>query len=159
MKKFFISIIAVLLFIFTQNSVFAKEDLKLPDQKIRPGAITYPVKRALEKFRESLPIGNKVSLYRELTLTRLAELDYIVSKKQLGDFQTSNERFSYYAGKLTETAASSGKETKDKIRADFDGYKNKLEQLKTTVEYGTSYWMLLQHSINSLTEYSDKLSK
>lgn len=159
--KFLSAIILISLIIspaFSQENQ-SVEDIKLPSQKVYPGSISYPIKRSWEKMWEKMPFGSKVALYRDLTLTRAAELDHVVTKKQLADFQTSAERFSYYAGKLTEAAGNSDKEVKEEIKQDFEKYLKHLELLKTNFEYNGSYWMLIEHSINSLRLYSEKLSQ
>lgn len=140
--------------------VTAQSDLSLPEQKVYPGTISYPLKRSWEKFWEKITNSDKdkMKLYRDLTLTRLSELNYVVDKGLVGETQTSSERFAFYAGQLTNAATrvNDGDE-KNNISQDFDKYIQKLETMRDKYEYGSSYWMLIMHSINSLKEYKEKL--
>lgn len=160
MQKLLSLIVVSLIFILTSIPVLAQTNstLELPSQKIYPGSMSYPLKRAWEKMWENLP-GSKISLYKQLTFTRLAELEYIAKNKRLGEVQTGNERFAFYAGKLTETAKDSERSVKDEIKNDFNKYIEKLKDVQLNFEPNTSYWMLMEHSINSLRLYTEQLEK
>lgn len=147
------------LFVFVlSGSVYANEQLNLPDTKINPGSFYYPVKRLWEKGQEKLQFSRqaKINFYGSLLKTRLAELNYVVEKKLLSQVQGSSERFAYYAGILTGELV---KENTDKEKAvkDFEQYGNFLEKLRDKYEANSSFWMLIQHDINALGILSEQL--
>lgn len=158
--------VLVFLCLFVLNgSVYANEQLNLPDTKINPGSFYYPVKRLWEKGQEKLQFSRqaKINFYESLLKTRLAELNYVVEKKLLSEVQSSSERFAYYAGILTgelvkknERSSSSNKD-KEKVVKEFEQYGKFLEELRDKYEANSSFWMLIQHDINSLKILSDKL--
>ena len=153
--------ILIFLCLFTfvlSGSVYANEQLSLPDTKINPGSFYYPFKRILEKGWEKLQFGKtqKIDFYKSQLKTRLAELNYVVEKKLLSEVQSSSERFAYYAGILTGELV---KENIDKEKAvkEFEQYSNFLEKLRDKYEANSSFWMLIQHDINALGILSDQL--
>lgn len=147
------------LFVFVlSGSVYANEQLNLPNTKVNPGSFYYPVKRLWEKGQEKLQFSRqaKINLYESLLRTRLAELNYVVEKKLLSEVQSSSERFAYYAGILTGELV---KENIDKEKAvkEFEQYGKFLEKLRDKYEANSSFWMLVQHDINTLRILSDQL--
>lgn len=146
-------------FIFVlSGSVYANEQLSLPDTKINPGSFYYPFKRILEKGWEKLQFSKqaKINFYESLLKTKLAELNYVVEKKLLSQVQGSSERFAYYAGILTGELVKEN-EDKEKMVKEFEQYGKFLEKLRDKYEANSSYWMLIQHDINSLKILSDQL--
>lgn len=140
------------------SSIYANEELNLPSTKINPGSFYYPFKRILEKGWEKLQFSQtqKIAFYKLQLKTRLAELNYVVEKKLLSEVQSSSERFAYYAGILTGELV---KENKDKEKAvkEFEQYGKFLERLRDKYEANSSFWMLIQHDINSLKILSERL--
>lgn len=149
------------LFVFVlSGSVYANEQLNLPDTKINPGSFYYPVKRLWEKGQEKLQFGRqaKINLYGSLLKTRLAELNYVVEKKLLSQVQGSSERFAYYAGILTEEIVKQNKDAdKKNLIKEFENFSPFLESLRDKYEANSSFWMLVQHDINTLRILSDQL--
>ena len=144
------------------NTVFAetKSDLEIKSQIIYPGSFYYPFKRVLEKVEEKLQFSgqSKISFYESLLKTRLTELNYVVEKRFLSEVQTSSERFAYQAGILSEELIKQSK-VKDKERfiKEFEQYKKFLPNLRDKFEANSSFWMLVQHDINTLNILSDQL--
>lgn len=158
MYKKFILILLLLVISFAPSRVFAQE-ITLPQQKVYPGTFFFPLKRLVEKTWEKfLSKKGEVKFYNQLVITRLSELNYIASNKKIGEVQTSSERFNFYAGKLTEKAkGNSGADEKRKIISDFENDTKLLMKLRDNFEYESSYWILIQHSINSLNIYIGQL--
>lgn len=147
------------LFVFVlSGSVYANEQLNLPDTKVNPGSFYYPVKRLWEKGQEKLQFSRqaKINFYESLLRTRLAELNYVVEKKLLSEVQSSSERFAYYAGILTGELVKEN-EDKEKAVKEFEQYGKFLEKLRDKYEANSSFWMLVQHDINTLRILSDQL--
>ena len=86
---------SLILTIHTQ--VFAI-DLNLPNTSINPDKyLFYSIKRLFEKsiIFTKFSKDSKVSYYKDLMQTRLAELNYVVENKLLSEIQFSSQRFSY----------------------------------------------------------------
>lgn len=154
-----LTLLLILTFSLTDLSpIFAGGQLNLPSTIINPGSFYYPLKRLWEKGYEKLQFSNdsKISFIQSQLKTRLAELNYVVEKKLLSEVQTSSQRFAYSAGILTEELI---KENKDKAKTiqQFQQMQDFLEKLRDKYAANTSFWMLIQHDINSLKILSDRL--
>lgn len=140
--------------------VYAQEinQLELPKTAVNPGSFYYPVKRLWEKGREKLLFSeqSKVTFHKSLLKIRLAELNYVVEKNLLSVVQTSSERFAYTAGILTEELIKQNKDKEITIK-EFQQMQKFLERLRDKYVANTSFWMLIQHDINSLNILSDQL--
>lgn len=158
-KKIIFSIFVICL-ILRQPLVIhaAEESISLKNEAINPGSFYYSFKRLWEKGLEKLQFSreSKVSFYKSQLRTRLTELNYVVENKLLSEVQTSSERFSYYAGILTEEVV---RENKNKVSTinEFNRFSKFLEQLRDQYPVNTSFWMLVQHDINTLTILSERL--
>lgn len=142
------------------SPTFADDQLNLPSTTINPGSFYYPLKRLWEKGSEKLQFSNdsKISFIQSQLKTRLAELNYVVEKKLLSEVQTSSQRFAYSAGILTkELIKQNNSNEKEKVTKEFEKYSKFLEQLRDKYAANTSFWMLIQHDINSLKILSDQL--
>lgn len=155
-----IPLILILTLLSTQTSPsFADEgNLNLPSITINPGSFYYPFKRLLEKGMERLQFSrkSKITFLKSQLRTRLAELNYVVDKKLLSEVQTSSERFAYYAGVLTEELIREDK-NKEQTIEEFNKFSKFLEKLRDNYPANTSFWMLIQHDINSLKILSERL--
>lgn len=153
--------ILILLLLSSTSLIIAqnREELKLPNTVINPGSFYYPVKRAVEKGREMIIFSKegKRSYYNSLLKTRLSELDYVTEKKILSEIQSSSERFAYQAGILTEEAMQSNKNDKENLINDYAKYSKFLDVLRDRFPANSSFWMLVQHDINTLDILSNKL--
>ncbi|MBI2196462.1 hypothetical protein HYU45_02500 [Candidatus Daviesbacteria bacterium] len=141
--------------IYAQNT----QDLKLPNTIINPGSFYYPFKRLIEKGRERVIFSaeGKISFAASLLKTRLSELDYVTEKKVLSEIQGSSERFAYQAGILTEELIQSKSEKKKAIVKEFEKYSKFLEPLRDRYPANSSFWMLVQHDINTLSILGERL--
>lgn len=138
---------------------FAEEgNLNLPSTTINPGSFYYPFKRLWEKGLERVQFSkqSKINFLKSQLRTRLAELNYVVEKKLLSEVQTSSERFAYYVGILTEELVRENKNKEQTIK-EFDQFSKLLEKLRDNYPANTSFWMLIQHDINTLRILSDQL--
>lgn len=134
--------------------------LNLPNTKINPGSFYYPVKRVWEKGLEKLQFstGQKIAFYKSQLKTRLAELNYVVEKKLLSEVQSATERFAYTAGILTEELIRQNKTAeKENLIKEFEQFGPFLDKLRDVYPANSSFWMLIQHDINSLKILSGTL--
>lgn len=140
--------------------VFADEqNLNLPSTIINPGSFYYPLKRLFEKGQEKILLNSqsKLDFYRSQLKTRLAELNYVVEKKILSEVQSASERFAYQAGILSEVIKKQTVKDREGTIKTFQSYNLLLEKLRDKYKANTSFWMLIQHDINSLNILSDQL--
>lgn len=160
MKK---AILIILLFIFGQTVQAEEFDkLNLPTPAIKPGDFYYQFVRLTEKISEKFQFNDNAKFNYSMSLIdkRFSELGFVVKGKRIGEVQKSSERLAYEVGKLTDYL----RKLKDKGRT--EQLKNKintflpaLEELRDNYPANSSYWMLIQHDINSLKEYFQKLSE
>lgn len=127
---------------------------------ITPESFYYPFKRIYEKALLTLNFSSnsKIEYNRNVYKERLAELNYVANSRLLGVFETSSNRFSAQAGTLTDNVLSLKMDShkKDIIKL-FNESKATLEKMRDLYPANSSYWMLIQHSINSLELNSEKL--
>lgn len=136
------------------------EQLDLPKTTLNPGSFYYPLKRLWEKAEGKFMFSSeaKKSFYESLLKTRLAELKYVVESKLLSEVQTSSERFAYYAGVLTEELVKQNKvNEKGSLIKEFEKYSKYLDKLRDNYPANSSYWMLVQHDINTLSILAERL--
>lgn len=149
----------LIVILFSQGVIYAEgtEQLKLPNVTVNPGSFYYPFKRLIEKGRERLVFSqdSKRSFYTSLLRTRLAELNFVVNNKMLSEIQSSSERFAYQAGILAE-AGEKGKDS-EKLIQEFEKYSKFLDTLRDKYPANSSFWMLVQHDINTLKILSESL--
>lgn len=153
--------LTVILFSLHVNQIFAADqDLNLPSTIINPDSFYYPLKRAWEKLKGNFAFSTEGRIEHESSLIkiRLAELKFIVENKILSEVQHSSERFAYSAGILTDEVVKQGdKKKKEDLIKEFKKYSVFLEKLRDNYPANTSFWMLIQHDINSLEILSERL--
>lgn len=164
MKSLFVLFFLILSLFLDNDLVHAKEfdELNLPKQIVNPGDFYYPVKRLWEKILERLNLNNEVKYryYKSLLEFRMSELGFVVKNKRLGELERASQRFAFQTGILTDYLTKHGtKEQKDEILRRFKDFEAPLDELRDHFPANSSFWMLVQHDINSLKEYSEKLTK
>lgn len=161
MKKVLLCcLLLVGLIIYTTLPVYAEQITNLPSVKITPDSFYYPLKRLAEKIQVNFHLNpeSKVDFYKDLVQTRLAELKYVVDKDYLDQVERSTQRVSYQVGVLTDYVA--GKKLNNKKQSLVDLYKEDkiiLEKLRDKYPANSSFWMLVQHVINSIDINLQKL--
>ena len=138
----------------------AEESISLKNETITPGSFYFSFKRLWEKGMEKLQLTRdlRINFYKSQLKIRLSELNYVVEKKLLGEVQQSTERFSYTAGKLTEELVMQNKPSeKEIVIKEFEKFQKYLDKLRDKYPANSSFWMLVQHDINTLKILSDKL--
>ncbi len=161
LARIFFTVFLVIFFIANcQTQVNASDEiLILKTESVNPGSFYYPIKRLWEKGRARLLFNmqSKVEFNESLLKTRLIELNYVVERKLLSEVQTSSERFAYQAGILTEELVKGSQDKKEEAFKKFDQFSKMLEKLRDNYPANSSFWMLVQHDINTLKILSDKL--
>lgn len=164
-KKIIFSIFVIFLSICQPLVISAAEETTtLKNEVINPGSFYYSFKRLWEKGIEKLQFSrqSKINFYQSQLKTKLVELNFVVENKLLSEVQRSSERFAYQAGILTDLLIKQRDEQKDEAIArktieDFQKYNRLLESLRDKYEANSSFWMLIQHDINTLNILLEKL--
>lgn len=163
MKKGVAVFFVTFLIILSMTKVSAIEDINLPNITINPNNyLFYSIKRLTEKTITFIKFSqdSKADYYRDLTLKRLAELKYVVNQNLLGEIEKSSQRLSYEVGTLSDYVIRNKEELAGKKKAISDlltNSKSLLATLRDKYPANSSYWMLIQHSINSIDLNLEKL--
>lgn len=153
MKSVLVTLVILLFFQGLSQTIFATSDFNISKQTINPGSIYYPLKRLIEKILVNFQIDpkSKASFYENLVQTRLAELKYVAEKNYLDQVERSSQRVSYQVGILTDyLIAQELDDKKGQIVNLYGQDKVILEQLRDKYPANSSFWMLIQHVINSI---------
>lgn len=149
--------------VFYPNIVLA-EELNLPKTSITPdNYLFYSIKRLWEKtvVFSKFSKQSKADYYRELTLTRIAELKNVSEQKYLSDVQQATQRISYQVGTLTDYIVSNKTDLEKTIpntKEFLNNSKSTLINIRDTYyPESSSFRMLVEHSINSIDLNLEKL--
>lgn len=151
MKKV-LSLGLLFIFLFSPLRVYA-DKFDLPSIKIAPNSFLYPLKRISEKVIVYFYFDSnkKTDYYQNLVQVRLAELKYIIDNDFKDRVENSTQRVSYQIGILTDYVVE--KKLNNKQQGLVELYKEDkiiLEKLRDKYPANSSYWMLVQHIINSI---------
>ena len=138
------------------------EKLTLSSQRVNPGDFYYSSVRLWEKIAEKFQFNDeaKFKYSNSLIDKRMSELGFVVKNKRLDEVQRSSQRLAYQVGILTEFLVKQGdKGMKEQTKTQINSFAPALSELRDNFPANSSFWMLVQHDINALKEYADKLSK
>lgn len=160
-KKATILVLLVPFFLFANGQIVEGHgaNLNLPKTIINPGSFYYPFKRIVEKAREKILFSDsgKVSFYSSTLKTRLVELDYVTGKKALSEVENSSKRFAATAGVLTDAVLKMGQSGRENLVKQFAEYSDFLAEARDRFPANSSFWLLIQHDINTLNILSEHL--
>lgn len=158
-----IFIILISLFILIPQITLADNGLEsTPAVKIKTEQISNVIDRLKEKISLFFKFNNadKLTYQQQLAELRLGELDYVIRTGQ-GDFiEEVSTRYAAYIGRLSESLLPS-KNTSQKEQA-LEMFKNHspiLATMRDNFPANSGFWLLLQHDINTVQIYSDKIEK
>lgn len=144
---------------FVAFPVYSQGSVSLPEVKIPPGYFLYNFERLIEKAQVNFYISSdsKADFYKNLLQKRLAELIYIVDHGYLDEVEKSSQRVSYQVGILSDYIKNKNlNNKKNSIQKIYQEDKVVLEKLRDKYQANTSFWMLIQHVINSIDLNSQK---
>lgn len=159
--------------LFLAKSGFGQETSKLAsssaklievkDEIINPSDdYKYAFKRLKEKILlliYSFAPDKQADYLQELMSVRLSELKHVVDKEDIGNIETVSQRYSANAGDLVALINSAN--LKDKNRGTkkiFHEHLKVLESFANKQKFESSGWLLIQHDINYIKEYSKQLT-
>lgn len=157
------AIFFVLFMIILIHAKALAAELNLPKTVINPDRyLFFSIKRLVEKaiVFTKLDANSKADYYKNLTLTRMAELKYVVENKLLGEVERSSQRLSYQIGILSDYISANKKELAKNAEITINQlteYKTLLVTLRDKYPANSSFWMLIQHNINSIDINLEKL--
>lgn len=122
------------------------------------------VSNVMDRFKEKITLffkfrsEDKLSFQQQLVEQRLGELDYVIKSGQ-GDFiEEVSSRYSAYVGRYGEAILSSNNITqKEQALEMFKNHPQILALMRDNFPANSSFWMLLQHDINTIQIYTDKI--
>lgn len=128
---------------------------------------------AVKEIREMSTIGRlqeKIALFfkfsskdkaryqKELIEKRFAELQYIIDNGQGDLIEEASSRYATYVGKFSDyLLAKKLAEEKEEYLKILASHSPVLENLRDYFPSNSGFWLLLQHDINTVQIYSDKL--
>ncbi|KKR86104.1 MAG: hypothetical protein UU32_C0022G0009 [Candidatus Woesebacteria bacterium GW2011_GWB1_41_10] len=144
--------------------IFAPGGVVLAAEKVNPGDdYKYVIKRLKEKvvlFFFSASPNKKINFYKNLIDIRLAELKYVVERKDIANFQTVSQRYTATNGEATDLVLEKGtKGDREKLIGKFKSHIPLLTKLEEPYVPDNSEWRFLQDNINSLESYISRLSE
>lgn len=155
---FFVSIVLSM-----GGQTLAAEDLELPNTIITPDKyLLYSFKRLMEKGIVFTKFSKdaKANYYTDLMTKRIAELKYVVENELGSEVERSTQRLSYQIGTLSDYITSNKQELDKKrqpLKELLIKYKELLANLRDHYPANSSFWMLVQHNINSIDLNLEKL--
>lgn len=159
-KKIIFSVFVIFLVLFQPLVAGAEEEtITIKNETINPGSFYYSFKRLWEKGLERLQFSkeSRTNFYHSQLKVKLAELNFVVENRLLSEVQQSSERFAFQAGMLTDELIKQNSKDKEKFIKEFQRYSKFLEKLRDIYPANTSFWMLIQHDINTLKILSERL--
>jgi len=155
-----LGLLIVIFFLATVVQAKDEQTSALPDVRIPPESFYYPIIRIIEKAQVNFYLNSdsKADFYKNLVQKRVAELKHVVDNSYLDQIERSSQRVSYQVGILTDYIVS--KNLNSKKSSIIDLYKKDkiiLEKLRDKYPANSSFWMLIQHIINSIDINLQKL--
>ena len=158
-KKIIFSIFIILILCQPLRVGAVEESITIKNESINPGSFYYSFKRLWEKGIEKLQFTkqSKINFYQAQLKVKFAELNFVVENKLLSEVQQSSERFAFQAGILTDELVKQNSKDREKFIKEFEAYGKFLEKLRDVYPANTSFWMLIQHDINTLSILAERL--
>ena len=101
---------------------------------------------------------SKAGYWRKLVDRRLTELVAVVEENNLDMFEETTSRYSTYVGRYSDYILAKNLDNQKEItRKMFAKHLEILEPLRDKYEFESAWWLLLQHDINTIRIFSDKL--
>ncbi len=151
-----------ILVLFTFSSLFfypaktSAEGLNLPKVSINPSYyLLYSFKRLFEKGDYYLKFSDQAKLdyFQHLVLTRMSELQNMVNANSQSDIEQATQRLSYQIGTLSDFLASHKSSLPNKqgeVINLLNNLKDPLANMRDKYHSNSSFWLLLQHNINTI---------
>lgn len=117
-----------------------------------------------EKLKEKIILffkfdkKQKSAYQRELVEKRLAELDYVIKNKQWDYIEDVTSRYSTYLGNYINFVEKNKiTDNKEQLLIILNGHKDFIEKTQTRFDYGSGWWIYIEHDINVLKMSIEKI--
>lgn len=127
-----------------------------------PNGSPYLFKRIREKISIFFAFSNKskVQVYKKLVNVRLAELKYVIEKKEMGYFEQTTKRYFTTVGQLTEFLILSRLEDEFiPVKDELLSHLPVLIKLRDTYDSSTAEWRFVEDDVNYVKGYINDLSE
>lgn len=136
--------------------------IEIAYEKVNPkDGGSYAVKRLKEKAMLALlsfSKQRKTDYYNKLVGSRLAELKYVVDKKDMASFENATTRYFATVGQFVNFLVSKNlTEEKIKARQVLTSHVPLLESLRDTYDPTTAEWRFMQDDVNYVQTYINQL--
>lgn len=142
----------------------AAQAIEVTYEKVNPkDGGSYALKRLKEKAILALlsfSKQRKTDYYNKLVGNRLAELKYVVDKKDMANFENATTRYFATVGQFVNfLVRKSLTEEKNKAHELLVSHIPLLESLRDTYDPTTAEWRFMQDDINYVRMYTDQLQE
>lgn len=113
-----------------------------------------------EKITLLFKLGHKrkTDYYKFLVEKRLAEMTYVIENNQIDLVEPTASRYATYLGNLTNYVSSNKiLEKNEELTVMYDEHAKIILKLQKRFEFESGWWLALQHDINSISIYEEKL--
>lgn len=163
MKKHFLLIIFVMLFLGLQPiEAQVSSNYQSSESALKVERISNIRDRLFEKISLFFKFSkeNKLDYMIYLQEKRLADLKYAVDNDEGDLIEELSSRYSTYLGNMTNFISERKiKYKKEEILKMMENHSKIIENLQKNFEFESGLWILLQHDINTLKIFSDKLKQ
>ena len=151
-------ILIIILLVFVYSPVLAQDST--PSATLKVGHIANVVERLKEKITLFFKFSSndKLDYYKYLTDKRLAEIAYTIENKDVDRVEETASRYSTTLGKLNEFVLSNKLLTqKEEIINIMKHHEKVIGSLQSNFKFDSGWWLALQHDLNTIKIFSDKL--
>lgn len=134
-------------------------------EKVNPSdGLNYVLKRFKEKIELALLFyskDRKADYYKKLVSSRLAELKFVVDKKDMANFENATTRYFTTVGQFADFLTKNGTiDQKSQAVKNLSSHIPVLKELRDTFEgQEKAEWRFIQDDINYVKMYTDQLQK
>ena len=159
MLKIFLAIVLGLSLLVSISGVIFASDYQFNTVVSRKAGV---VAKVIERINlmTRFSVESKARYWQKLTDIRLAELKMEVDENNVDLIEETASRYSTYLGNYSEFVMSRKIESqKDTILAQFESHTDILTKLRDKFEYDSGWWLMIQHDINTIKIFKDRLSQ
>ena len=148
-----------ILVVFVTSAVIAGSNYEFKTKVDHRASFWEKVSEKINLFTKFNKVG-KAKYWRELIDTRFAEIKYAVDGSRLGDIEDMTSRYSTYLGYYSEFLIKNNLSSEKEITLSMFGKHSEiLKGLQQKYEFDSAWWMLIEHDINTLVIFKDKIQK
>lgn len=101
---------------------------------------------------------DKARYQKDLIEKRMAELEFVINSGQGDLIEEVSSRYAAYVGKFSDYVVSKNvTDEKHQFLVMFDSHLKILEELRDHFPSNSGFWLLLQHDINTVKIFSEKI--